>query len=161
MKQSLRLADTSRGNEDTRGPDLAEQTYHPWRSDSAASESKAAGDIEAWQDLVEESRRYVDQLRQLTGQLDSRLNVGGRLYDALSRQSASITQQRQRTEDTRQQVEQHLEDFRSRLEKIETRLIAVEQLFGRLMDQKPQSIDTSSGSPSFRDILAALRQQAA
>ena len=140
---------------------MAEQTYHPWRTDSAASEARSAGDIEAWQNLVDESRRYVDQLRQLTGQLDSRLNVGGRLYGALSRQTASMTQQRQHAEDTRRQAEQHLEDFRSRLEKIETRLVGVEQLFGRLMDQKPQSADTSSGAPSFRDILAALRQQAA
>jgi hypothetical protein len=92
---------------------MSENKYRPWREDPEKAPLLAPEAAATWNDLLAESRRSVEMLREYTGGIDRRLAAGTQLLQQLTDQ------------------QEHARDD-ARLEMIEQRLAALEQTLARL-----------------------------
>lgn len=95
---------------------MSNDGYVPWRRRGEPDEMLETQVSEAWQSLLDDSRRCVEALRAATRDADQRLGLGRRLLEALSR----------RQPNAHEQLTQQLARFEHRLKMMERRLYQVE-----------------------------------
>jgi hypothetical protein len=63
---------------------MSSANYRPWhREQSQSQPSLAAEGHDAWRELLDESRRSIADLRNLSGQVQKRMQTGARLLVAM------------------------------------------------------------------------------
>ena len=105
------------------------ERYKPWRERPEPDELLEAQAGQTWRALLDESRRCVDALKQVTREADRRLGLGARMIDALRRRNAGGS--------PHERIERQLAAFEVRLGAMETRLSDL-NVYGRQVAEPPR-----------------------
>ena len=95
---------------------MSKNDYVPWRRNGEPDEMLETQVSEAWQSMLDDSKRCVEALRAATREADQRLGLGRRLLEALTR----------RQPNAHELLTQQLARFEHRLKMMESRLNQVE-----------------------------------
>ncbi len=91
---------------------MSNDDFVPWRRNGEPDEILETQVSEAWQSMLDDSKRCVEALRAATRDADQRLGLGRRLLEALTR----------RQPNAHEQLTQQLARFEHRLKMMERRL---------------------------------------